>query len=84
MKTLIGIALQLPASIILSEFPIATACGHTLVAAARDGFGTSCTDEIFPRVRMETPAPPVLCEKHIGKESPAGNIPSACLLSFGI
>jgi len=29
---------------------------------------------------METSAPPVLRKEHIGKEAPAGIVPSACLL----
>jgi hypothetical protein len=34
----------------------------------------------FPRVLVETPAPPALREERIGKETAAGTFPPACFL----
>jgi hypothetical protein len=59
-----------------SEFPTASASGHTLAVAARGSWHIR-----IPRVLVEMLAPPVLREERIGKEMLAGvDSPSACLL----
>jgi len=60
--------------ILKAEFPTVAASG---AYPGCDGEGESLRGRerprhTVPRVRMETPAPPVLCEEHIGKEAPAG------------
>jgi hypothetical protein len=38
--------------------------------------------KIFPRVLVETPAPPAFCRERIGKETAAGMVPPVCFLSL--
>lgn len=47
------------------------AFGHTLAATAKKVVQRNML-RYFPQVQVETPAPPVLCKRHIGKEAPAG------------
>jgi len=38
-------------------------------------------EKSFPRVLVETPAPPAFRKECIGKETAAGNVPPVCFLS---
>jgi hypothetical protein len=38
-------------------------------------------ERIFPRVLVETPAPPALPKERIGKETATGMVPPVCFLS---
>jgi hypothetical protein len=78
-------------SIINPEFPTSASEGHTPAAEAREDFLRDLSGKAFnrkamakgakknsPRVPVETPTPPVLRKKHIGKETLAGGaIPRA-------
>jgi hypothetical protein len=70
------------ATIIEREFPTALVCGYTPASAAREGFdGQECPSHTFPRVPVETLAPPALFKSALERKRPAGTFPSACFLS---
>jgi hypothetical protein len=37
--------------------------------------------KIIPKVPVETPVPPALCEERIGKETVVGSLPPVCVFS---
>jgi len=63
------------------EFPTSAIEGNTPATEARESKRTRVSAPLDPRVPVETPTPPVLFAKHIGKETPPGNLPSLVLIS---
>jgi hypothetical protein len=59
------------------EFPISAIEGNTPAAETRESKRTRVCALLDPRVPVETPTPPVLFAKHIGKETLAGKIPAS-------